>query len=241
MLEQLTAILLAGGLGTRLRSVVPDLPKPLAPVAGKPFITYLLDNLIQQGVKEIVLSVGYKHEAFSEQLGSTYRGIPLNYSIESSPMGTGGAIKQAMAITNTKSAMVLNGDTFLDIDYGAFYSAFRQSGSLVGMCIRHVEDTMRYGRCEIEDGVVLGFGEKGFGGSGYINAGIYLIDRNIFCAFPSPNGAFSFEAEFLVPFAQGLRPMAFDCDGYFVDIGIPEDYNKANVQFATLPCFKEPL
>lgn len=231
-MSAVTAILLAGGLGTRLRPVVRDLPKPLAPVANRPFITYLIDNLIAQRFDDIVISVGYRYEAFAELLGSVYRGVRIRYVIEDTPLGTGGAIRHALTSIHAKTALVLNADTFLDVDFQKFFAGYSLSGSKVGMTVRKVDDTSRYGRCEINNGHVVGFGEKGFEGPGCINAGVYLIDRDLFRDFEPLDTRFSFENDFLARFVETLKPTAFECNGYFIDIGIPEDFTRANVEFS---------
>src|SRR5262245_17720256 len=110
-----TAIILAGGLGTRLREAVPDLPKPMAPVAGRPFLEHQLDLWIAQGVRRFVLAVGYRHEAIVQHFGASYRGATLEYSVETQPLGTGGALRQAAAMVGDERALLLNGDTWFDV------------------------------------------------------------------------------------------------------------------------------
>ena len=137
------AIILAGGLGTRLKSVVVDLPKPMAPVNGRPFLAILMDALQEQGFTRIILSVGYRHEAIRDCFGDTYRGMVLSYAIESSPLGTGGAISLAMSLAEQEAVFVFNGDTYLEIDAAALLACWQQA-HLPIMVVRHVPDAGRY-------------------------------------------------------------------------------------------------
>jgi D-glycero-alpha-D-manno-heptose 1-phosphate guanylyltransferase len=225
------AIVLAGGLGTRLRSVVPDLPKPMAPVAGRPFLAWMLDRLVDAGFERAVLAVGYRHEAISEYFGQRYRGLALHYSVENAPLGTGGAMRLAAAQVTSMPVFVLNGDTYLELDYRAMLDAHRQASALMSMAVCSVPDIGRYGALEIANGVVTGFQEKGRGGQGYINAGVYLLSAGIMERIPA-GVPFSFEQELLVPALHEIRPAAMVTEGLFIDIGVPEDYDRAQQLFA---------
>lgn len=224
------AIILAGGLGTRLRSVVPDLPKSMAPVAGRPFLAWILDRLIDAGFERAVLAVGYRHEAISDYFGERYRGLALHYSIENTPLGTGGAMRLAAAHVTALPVFVLNGDTYLELDYRAMLAAHQQAGALMSMAVCRVPDLSRYGALEIANGVVTGFYEKGRG-QGYINAGVYLLSAGIIERIPA-GVPFSFEQELLVPSVHEIRPAAMVTEGLFIDIGVPEDYDRAQQLFA---------
>jgi D-glycero-alpha-D-manno-heptose 1-phosphate guanylyltransferase len=228
---RLQAIVLAGGLGTRLRSVVPDLPKPMAPVAGRPFLAHVLDALVAAGFEAAVLAVGYRHAAIRDHFGHCYRGMPLRYSIESSPLGTGGAIRLAGMQTSADPVFVLNGDTYLALDYRAMYTAHLSAGARLSVAVCEVPDVGRYGSVEVEAGRLVGFREKGRSGPGLINAGTYLLAADLIAQIPEGQ-PHAFEQELLVPQVATLRPLAFLTRGRFIDIGVPEDYARAQALFA---------
>jgi len=220
------AIVLAGGKGTRLQSVVSDLPKPMAPVAGRPFLAHLLDLLQRQGVTEVVLSVGYMHEKIIDAFGRRYCDIRLRYAIEEQPLGTGGGLRQALAMVDRFPAFALNGDTLLALDYRAMLAAHQGAGVQLTMALRRMADTGRFGRAVIQSDRIVGFEAGGRGGPGAINAGVYLFGRNLLDD-PALPGSFSFERDFLEPRMSDLAPLAFVTDAYFIDIGVPEDYGRA--------------
>lgn len=225
------AIILAGGLGTRLKSVVPDLPKPMAPVAGRPFLAWVLDRLVDAGFERVVLAVGHRHEAIREHFGEDYRGMALRYSVEHTPMGTGGAIRLAVDHVTALPVFVLNGDTYLELDYRTMLAAHQQSGASLSVAVCNVPDVSRYGALELEGNIIHGFHEKGRTGSGFINAGAYLLSTGTLQQIPV-NVAFSFEQQLLVPHVVELQPMAFRTEDRFIDIGIPEDFERAQQLFA---------
>jgi len=222
------AVILAGGLGTRLRSVVGDLPKPLAPVAGRPFLARLLDRLERQGFTSAVLSVGYRHESIVDRHGA----IRLAYAIEREPLGTGGGLRAALAMIERFPCFALNGDTLLDVDYQAMRTAHAAARAPLTMALRRIADVSRYGRAVVEDGRVVGFAAAGAPGPGLVNAGVYLFAGNLLDD-PALPPSFSFERDFLEPRAATLRPLAFETDGYFIDIGVPEDYARAQRELAS--------
>lgn len=226
------AIVLAGGLGTRLRGVVPDLPKPMAPVQGRPFLSFVLDQLLVAGFETAVLAVGYRHEAIRSHFGERYRGLALRYSAESEPLGTGGAIRLAWPLASAPQVFVLNGDTYLEIDHKAMLEAHLRAAAQLSMAVYRVPDASRYGALELADGRVRGFFEKGRSGPGWINAGVYILSSEL-RACVSREGAFSFEQDLLAPEVETIRPLAFPADGLFIDIGIPEDYARAQTLFST--------
>lgn len=221
------AIVLAGGLGTRLRSVVSDLPKAMAPIAGQPFLGYLLQFLKAQGMARVVLAVGYRSEMIRDSFGSRYQGVDLVYSVEDSPLGTGGALQQALPAIEGGFAFVLNGDTFLRLNYSTMTQALgsRPDASLA-VALRHVPDVSRYGAALVSDGRIQGFAARGSHGPGLINAGVYLVARDLFQRYPMP-AKFSWEADFLEARAAEVRPIAVECDAPFIDIGIPEAFEQA--------------
>ena len=218
--------MLAGGLGTRLRSRLGDLPKPLAPVNGRPFLEYILDQLTVAGLTEVVLSVGYHGDKIQAYFGDHYRTLSLSYSFESTPLGTGGALALALQKTGSSPALVLNGDSLLHIDYQALFDWFAFETCSVCMVIRQVANISRYGSVVVSQGRVVEFMEKGLEGSGYINAGVYIVQPNLFSQYHF-EGNFSFETDFLQRYCREILPRAFVSSGYFIDIGTPEDYDRA--------------
>lgn len=223
------AIILAGGLGTRLGSRLADLPKAMAPVAGRPFLALLLDRLIAAGCERAILAVGYRRDAITGYFQQSYRGLPLIYAIEEQPLGTGGAIRLSLEQATDSSALVLNGDTFLDFDPQEICAHHRSAKRSMTMAVTQVADTSRYGGVLLQDGLVTGFTEKGQQGPGWINAGVYVLDRTF--AWPHDLPAqFSFEKDVLGPLIETVQPAAFQCRGYFLDIGVPEDLDRAQIE-----------
>ena len=224
------AIVLAGGLGTRLRSVVSELPKAMAPIAGQPFLAYLLQFLEAQGIARVVLAVGYRHEAIRGFFGPRYQGLQLLYSVEGEPLGTGGALLQALPHIDGSYSFVLNGDTFLRLNYLAMARRLDQQeiprDTPLVVALRQVPDAARYGAAVVVRGRIQGFTARGTEGPGLINAGCYLVARDIFQRYPMPS-KFSWEANFLEARASEIRPIAFECDAPFIDIGIPEALQQA--------------
>ena len=147
-------IVLAGGLGTRLRHLVPDLPKPMAPVGGRPFLEYMIERLIEAGLNELVLSVGYRAVTIRDHFGASWRGASITYAEEQEPLGTGGAIANAARYAPPEDVLVLNGDAFLDLDFKVFLDWRRHKGraSPISIALRRVEDVNRYGAVRCEDG-----------------------------------------------------------------------------------------
>jgi len=227
----LEALVLVGGLGTRLRGIVDDVPKPMAPVKGRPFLAFVLDQLIDDGFDLAVLAAGYRHEAIRSYFGEEYRGLALAYSVEGEPLGTGGAIRLACDQARARDVFVLNGDTYLDLDYRAMMDAHARAGAQLSLAVCEVPDVARYGALEISDGIVQGFREKGQTGPGWINGGTYVLGFELRDRLPK-RGAFSFEQEVLVPQVQSIRPLAFPASGLFIDIGVPEDYERAQEIFS---------
>ncbi|ENR1612289.1 nucleotidyltransferase family protein [Campylobacter coli] len=214
------AIVLAGGLGTRLRSVVQDLPKPMAPINGKPFLAFVLEYLKKQGITEIILSVSYKYELIQEYFKDKFYGIKIHYNIEKELLGTGGAIKDALKLVKNE-AYVVNGDTFFDIDLKKLVL----NSSKICIALKQMQNFDRYGTVNVdEQGIVTSFEEKVFKKQGLINGGIYLLKKDIFDEF-SLEKKFSFE-EFLQENYKSLKIQTQIFDDYFIDIGIPEDYRR---------------
>lgn len=222
-----TAVVLAGGLGTRLRSRVADRPKPMAPIAGRPFLEFLLDRLEDGGVRDVVLCVGHLGEMVQAHFGSRYRDLHLRYSVEQAPLGTGGALREALAHCVPGPALVLNGDTYLEMDFAEFGRSHVAGGSRISVVVREVDDVARYGSVELEGEVIRKFVEKGRDGRGWINAGTYAVNADLFAGDSLPIEAFSFETDFLAPRCTELDIRAFRTDGYLLDIGIPADFDRA--------------
>lgn len=217
------AIVLAGGFGTRLREVVPDWPKPMAPVAGRPFLEILLRSLAGKGVARAVLSVGYMADKIIGHLGAQFAGIELVYEVETQPMGTGGAVAASMRRCTGDRALVVNGDTFLDLELDALERAYQGHPIIVA---REVDDTARYGRLDTAAGQVTRFSEKGVSGPGLINAGAYLLPVGLLDS-AGLSAPFSLEADFLAPAVLNRRFDVFITRGQFIDIGVPADYRRA--------------
>jgi D-glycero-alpha-D-manno-heptose 1-phosphate guanylyltransferase len=221
------AVILAGGLGTRLRTAVSDLPKPMAPVAGRPFLCYLLDQLAAQGVQRAILSVGYRWEAISAYFGEQYRGIAIEYAVEREPLGTGGGLSASLERAATPLVLTMNGDSFHRFHLDALSGLLRDAepGSLA-MAVCQLDDASRYGRVEMDGNRICGFLASGTPGRGIINAGVYLLPRDLFHHYRLP-ARFSFEADFLQPRVAELRPYASVTQGAFIDIGIPSSFEQA--------------
>jgi D-glycero-alpha-D-manno-heptose 1-phosphate guanylyltransferase len=224
------AIVLAGGLGTRLRGVVDDLPKPLAPVAGRPFLAWLLDALATQGLRRVVLATGYRGDQVEAALGPAWHGMTLAYSREPAPLGTGGAIALAAREVAGEAFFVLNGDTWLELDYEAFAHAVAGAGARLGLALAEVPDVSRYGAARLEGTRVTGFDEKGGSGAGFINAGVYWMRRDVLDG-QAPGSAFSFERGVLLPAVARETVAGYSRTRGFIDIGVPEDFRRAQDLF----------
>jgi D-glycero-alpha-D-manno-heptose 1-phosphate guanylyltransferase len=218
------AIILAGGFGTRLKPCVEDLPKPLAPIGGRPFLAYLLDYLEANGVKRVIISTGYMAEKIEHTIGAGYGGMVVDYCKEESPLGTGGAIKKALGMCREDYAVVINGDTFYDVDLNAMRTKHISSGTQITLAAKMLNNVERSGFLQTENGLLTGFCEKGASGAGLINGGIYLINKNALDGINEEK--FSFEKQVL---EKLLMPVGvFESDTYFIDIGIPEEFARAN-------------
>ena len=220
------AIVLAGGLGARLRSVVPDLPKPMAEVAGKPFLWWVLRRLEQQGLTDVYLSVGYKREVIEGYFGDAFGALRVHYVVEDEPLGTGGAIAKAMAAIDGDEAFVLNGDTMTIVEFAELSSAAAVPGADLVMAVAKLDDVARYGAVDFDTAPprrVTAFREKGQTGAGYINAGVYLLKRAAFERYAMPE-RFSFEQDYLHAHLAELHVHAVPAVSQLIDIGVPEDY-----------------
>jgi D-glycero-alpha-D-manno-heptose 1-phosphate guanylyltransferase len=224
------AIILAGGFGTRIQSVISDVPKPMAPVCGKPFLHYILQNLVQQKIERIILAVGYKHEVIINYFGNKFQTADLIYSVEDEPLGTGGGIRKAVEKAVGERVLIINGDTYFDLSFNEL-DQFHSNGNFdLTMCLKPMEHFDRYGNVTVDQNKVTGMKEKQSCDSGLINGGVYLINREIIEIFPA-GSKFSFEKDFLEKEVNRLKFGAFISDKYFIDIGIPDDYEKAQWDF----------
>ena len=220
----LEAVILAGGLGTRLKSVVNELPKPMADVHGRPFLAHLFDYLARQNISRVVLAVGYRHEMIFNYFRNSYQGIQIEYAVETEPLGTGGALLNALLFLKSKSVCVLNGDTYFPIPMDDFERFHRSHNGYMSMALRIVEDVSRFGSVDCDaGGCVIDIEEKGRVGSGTINGGIYIIDVSEFQKLPFPHRC-SLETDILEPLQREKRLFGMLYDMYFVDIGIPSEY-----------------
>lgn len=226
------AIVLVGGLGTRLRPLVSDVPKPMAPVAGRPFLAWVLDHLLANRTDRIILAAGYLSERLGEHFGDSWKGAELCYSIESQPLGTGGAVALAMTQVRGPGVHILNGDTYLGYSLSEMEAVASSSDGDFAMALAWVDDVARYGAVELAGGLVTGFSEKGRSGPGFINAGSYYAGPRARAGFPAA-GRYSFETEVLRPLAANAMVAAFTDTRDFIDIGIPEDYLRAQQVFAS--------
>lgn len=225
------AIILAGGLGTRLRSAVPDLPKCMAPVAGRPFIAYLIDYFSAQGIQRFIFSLGYKHEVIEDFLKAAYPALDYISSIEDEPLGTGGAILKACSKARGKDVVVLNGDTFFGVDVSLLANFHEKHDADCTLSLKPMANSDRYGVVEIaKENKIISFKEKNYYEKSLINGGVYLLNVENFMRESLP-GRFSFEKDYLEAFYTKRKIYGCIQDKYFIDIGIPEDYQKANEDF----------
>lgn len=222
------AVILAGGFGTRLRSVVSEVPKGMASVAGKPFLEYQIKWLVVQGIEDIILCLGYMAEKIIEHFGDGKAfGVHITYSVENEPLGTGGALRLAKDLLPSRF-LVLNGDTIVDMPVKEMIIAHNASGAIFSIALVRVDNVAAYGEVVIDkNGRVHAFREKGRHGPGLINAGLYIMEKSILDAIP-PGWACSLEKEVLPRLLAEGRPIyGFVNQGYFLDIGTPENYKRA--------------
>lgn len=225
------AIILAGGLGTRLRSAVPDLPKCMAPVAGEPFLWYVVNYLRMQGIEKIIFSLGYMHEVILNWLQQEFPTLNYDYVVEEEPLGTGGAIQLALQKAETGHVFIANGDTMFKFDAAAMLHQHIEKKAACTLALKPMQYFDRYGVVEVTDQQkITSFKEKQYYESGLINAGLYLIDKVSFLSRNFPV-KFSFEKDYLEKFVEEDIFSGLSRDAYFIDIGIPEDYNRAQSEF----------
>jgi D-glycero-alpha-D-manno-heptose 1-phosphate guanylyltransferase len=226
-----TALILCGGMGTRLQSVFSEGPKVLAPVNGIPFLSFLLKQFSQAFFKDVILCSGYKGNQIEATFGDCYEGVFLRYSQETEPLGTGGAIRNSMPLIKTDTILVMNGDSYIDINLTDYLGWFQQKNALAAMLLKHLNNTARFGRVEVNDNNrILSFSEKRVGlGKGFINAGVYILKRSVLEMIPEGE-IYSLETQ-LLPSLVDKEFYGLLCDGNFIDIGTPESYDNANSFF----------
>lgn len=232
--SKMTAAILAGGLGTRLRAVIADRPKVMAEIHGRPFLTYLLDQLSSAGFRSVVLCTGYMGEQISQRFGDHYRDMNLVYSREPQPCGTAGALRTASPHLGSDPVFVMNGDSYCHADLRVFGEWYRSHGCRVAMLLARVADSHRFGSVSLApDASVLKFTEKlATHDANWINAGIYLISLPVILSIPA-SGSVSLEYD-IFPRLIGQGLSGCQTDGQFLDIGTPEDFAKAEKFFARL-------
>ena len=229
-IENVECIILAGGLGTRLRSEVPDLPKCMAPITGRPFLEFLINYLLQQGVKHFIFSLGYMHEVIEDFLKKSYPNLSYKIVIENEPLGTGGAIALACKNASSENVIIMNGDTMFKVNISELVNYHINNNALCTLSLKPMVDFDRYGVVEINnDGCIQSFKEKKFYKNGLINGGVYAINRVSFLSIKFPE-KFSFEKDYLEKYYNSNKMLGLIQDHYFIDIGIPEDFKRAGLE-----------
>jgi D-glycero-alpha-D-manno-heptose 1-phosphate guanylyltransferase len=238
------AIILAGGFGTRLRSVIQDIPKPMSPMGGKPFLEFLLEQLVLSGFSRTVLSVGYRHKVISRYFGDSFGAMQLDYCVEDTPLGTGGAIAKALQQTAADDVLVVNGDSIMLASLEQFYHFHHghnpaNPGNLsrtpISIALKAERNFDRYGSVTLDGNRIVRFEEKKHVTEGVFNAGLYLINQSIISYLADLPVPFSFEKEI---FEKQVFPLSgYVFHDYFIDIGIPDDYARAQTEL--LPVFQQ--
>lgn len=226
------AIILAGGLGSRLRAAVPDLPKPMAPIHGRPFLEYLLDYWAGQGVSRFVLSVGYKRDIIEKHFATRYKETEVDYAVEEQPLGTGGGLLLALKhLHRTGPFLIVNGDTFFEVDLAPMRRYHQERRAELTIALREVEANSRYGGVGIDkEGKITSFDNRArTADRALINGGVYLAEQSAFAGMAQESNAPVSIEDQLYPrmLAEGRRLYGFPSSGRFIDIGIPEDYQRA--------------
>jgi D-glycero-alpha-D-manno-heptose 1-phosphate guanylyltransferase len=221
------AIILAGGAGTRLREAVPDLPKCLAPVAGRPFLHYLLDYLQRQGIHRFVFALGYRADMVQDYVQQEWPELQAVFAIEQSPLGTGGAIQLACGSVQNQQVLVANGDTIFKVEVEVLAAVHQTNSAACTLSLKPLPDGGRYGSVVLDNsGRITGFAEKKGHGPALINGGVYVLDVERFLQLPL-QAPFSFEKDYLEAYSQQQAFYGQEQDAYFIDIGIPADFERA--------------
>jgi len=230
---QREAVVLAGGLGTRLKGVVDDLPKSMAPVSGVPFLSFLLEQLSKASFTRVVLATGYKHHFIKSYYGDNYKNIKLVYSIEDEPLGTGGALLKASSEILSEYFFVFNGDTIFNIDMDRFEEFFTTGNYDLAIALKPMKDFERYGSVILNGDRIISFNEKTYCREGLINGGISIL-KNDWLERVSRSEKFSFEKDIMEKRVTVDGIYGYISDPYFIDIGVPEDYEKAQKELTQI-------
>ena len=225
-----TAIILAGGLGTRLRDAVPNLPKPMVPIHNRPFLEHQMDYWIEQGITRFILSVGYLKDIIINHFGNSYKGVSIDYAIETLPLGTGGALLFAAKNLN-ETFLVLNGDTFIEVNLGGLYKFHLKSNSKWTLAFFRTDEIKRYMLINISPkGEILSLNSPELVSSGLANGGVYIIEPSALDLLGAKiQENTSLENQLLPNYiSNGGKLFGQECKGKFIDIGLPEDYFKAS-------------
>lgn len=226
------AIILAGGFGTRLQTVVKELPKVLAPIAGKPFLYWLISYLKNEGITKFIFSLGYLHQQVQDYLHEQFPTLNYTCVIEDVPLGTGGAIKYCIQEVTEKEVFIINGDSFFNVNIGELFKYYMQTNADCTIALKPMQNFERYGSVTLNNANrILQFNEKQYCEEGLINSGVWLVNKDVYLhqtkLLPT---SFSYEKDFLEPNMNNLIVTGFIANNYFIDIGIPEDYYKAQTE-----------
>ena len=225
------AIVLCGGLGTRLGPLTSQTPKPLLEVGNKPFVSHVLESLRLSGISSVCLAVSFHWQKLKFALGDSWQGMPISYSVETEPLGTGGAVRQAAMQMGCGEVFVANGDTLVATNLNGMREMASARKADCVLTLKHLSDTSRFGTVSLAgDGRITSFSEKTFGGSGFINAGLYWLGASVISRMPQ--GVFSLEKDFLAKDISSMAVYGFVSDGYFVDMGVPDDLARARRELA---------
>ena len=224
------AIILAGGIGTRLRSVITEIPKPMAPIGNKPFLAIILDKLNNQGVEHVILAVGYKYEVIQSYFGNQYKNITLDYGIEGEPLGTGGAVGLALNQLYLDAFLMMNGDTLFDVNLDKLCQFHSARNADLSMSLKPIRNQDRYGLVKVnENAQIIAFTEKKHINQGLINGGVYATSKSFINSLNLPQKC-SWEKDILEKQSINSKFFGYLSDSYFIDIGIPEDYTRAQLE-----------
>jgi len=206
----------------------------MAPVNGQPFLHYIFQYLQQQNCSRVILSLGYKHEVIEDWLEAERPPFEVSFVIEEEPLGTGGGIQLALEQAKNQNVLVLNGDTFFDVNLESLFSFHGSKNAATTLALKYMQQFERYGSVHIDDdGRIISFEEKKLKQEGLINGGVYVINKKRFLEKNLPQ-KFSFEKDYLEAFVEETSFFGKKLEGYFIDIGIPEDYEKAQKDFLKL-------
>ena len=224
------AIILAGGLGTRLEHLTKVAPKSMVLINGRPFLEYLLNYLMKQDVSKVILAVGYKYEIIKNYFKNKYQSLKIEYSVETKRLGTGGAIKLSLEKTNEKEIFVINGDTLFDVNLQKMLDFHIVHQSELTIAAKFMENFDRYGKISTCENRIIDFEEKKYNINGYINGGIYIINRNFFNDLKL-NSVFSLETDIMEKYVNNKKMYSYKNSGRFIDIGTLQSYKMAVKNF----------